>query len=95
MQTLTFHGANRVLERGISVDAIKVIADQTDMLEKVRNVIAPALTSKKLLKFRYLGRQFTASPGRIQMVLDVGATSFVVGMNAGASHPVIVTCWQN
>lgn len=96
MHTLTFHGANRVLKRGIPVDAIKEIIDQTEVLKKAQDAISPALSSSnKRLKFRYLGHHFSASPGRIQMNLDVGTMTFVVGLSKETSHPVIVTCWQN
>jgi len=95
MDLLTLHGANRVLERGIPVDAIKKISDQTALLETTRRIISPALTSHKLLKFRFRGRSFAATPDRITTVIKIGGNSFVVGMNADAKHPVIVTCWQN
>ena len=91
---LRIHAANRVLERGISLEAVKMISDQGETLQRAKEVISP-IANGKILKFRFQGNLFTATKDTISMVMKVGGDSFVIGMNGTNNHPVIVTAWSN
>lgn len=94
MSIFTLHGANRVLERGITVEAILRISDQEENLKRVRELTAP-IANGKALKIRYRGQQYVVTTSGITTKLSVRDTMFVIGIDEQHPRPTIVTAWSS
>lgn len=93
MSTLTFHGANRVLERGITIEAIQRITDQSAGLLRIKEMTTP-IANGKVLKIRYGGQQYTVTDKAVTTMIKVKDTAFVIGINEQHPAPIIVTAWS-
>jgi len=93
MSIFTLHGANRVLERGITIEAILRISDQEDNLKRVKEITAP-IVNGKALKIRYKGQQYVVTACGITTKLTVKETQFVIGIDEQHPRPTIVTAWS-
>ncbi len=89
--TLSYHGLNRALSRGFSVNAVANLEEVGKDLCRALDAVSPILNSK-ILKFRFNGRQFVGVNGRIKTMVTIDKCVFVVGLNPDRT-PTIITTW--
>ena len=74
--SLTLHGINRILKRGFELDVVTTLQQVGAELNLALDAVGPML-NKKMLKFKYGGKQYSGTEGRIKTVVTVNNRVFV------------------